>query len=108
MLRCIKTSSLNARIRWASRDLYSLPIAFTLYEEFYLFEVSSFPVAQVRFLDHDARVDSPTQFRLVRKAHADKEQTSFLEGVLRPIDYLPVDARILVARCNFPHRLLRR
>src|SRR5260370_28163823 len=93
MFRCIKTSS--------------LPIAFTLYEEFYLFEVSSFPVTQIRFLDHDARVDSPTQFGLVGKAHADKEQTSFLEGALRPIDHLPVAASGLVSRHNFPHGLLR-
>src|SRR5882762_4900848 len=103
MLRCIKTSCLSPRLV-GHPAIRSYSQSHSPFTKSFIF--LSFPVTQIRFLDHDARVDSPTQFGLVGKAHADKEQTSFLEGVLRPIDHLPVDARVLVAGHNFPRRLL--
>jgi hypothetical protein len=71
-------------------------IAFALRKYRKLFEISRFPVAQVGFLDHQRRADSPTQLGLVRESDVEIKHM-VLEYMIDPIHGLAMDTGILFA-----------
>jgi hypothetical protein len=62
-----------------------------------------FPVAQISFLKQRGTGDTPAEFGVVGKSDSNVEN-AFLEGVVCPMDDLPLDAWILLALHHFARR----
>jgi hypothetical protein len=87
-------------------NLTTLPLlasAFVLNKNADLAEVSGFPVTQIGFLKHGGTGDAPAEFGVVGESDANVEN-AFLEGVVCPLDDLPLDAVILLALHHFARR----
>jgi hypothetical protein len=85
----------------------SLPIAFVLREDFEQSEIARFPVAQIGFLNHYGRADSPAELGFVHKPNP-YIKNAFLECVIDPIHDLAMDARVLSAELDLSQRQLHR
>src|SRR5277367_4108940 len=69
---------------------------FVLHEAFEEFQVTSFPIGQTGFLDHDRRADAPGECGLVNELNVYKEN-ALLEFVFHPIHDFPLSTGILFA-----------